>query len=136
MLPGVTIDEAEVRFLASRASGPGGQNVNKVATRVTLLFDVAAASGLSAEQKARLCSRLATRMSKAGVLRVVCQRHRSQAANRREAQERLVTLLRHALAEDPPRTPTMPSAAVQERRLADKRRRAARKRTRRGFTGD
>lgn len=136
LAPGVAIDEAEIRFAASRAGGPGGQNVNKVATRVTLLFDVAGATGLSAEQKARIRARLATRMSRAGVLRVVCQRHRSQAANRQEAQARLVALLRQALEEEPPRIPTQPPPAVRERRLAEKRRRADVKHARRGVRED
>ncbi len=131
IVPGALIDEAELRFQASRSSGPGGQNVNKVATRVTLFFDVPGAAGLSAEHKARVAARLASRLSRDGVLRVVAQRHRSQAANRQEAVERLVALLRQALQEDEERIPTRPPRAVKERRLADKRHRAERKRARR-----
>jgi len=131
VVPGAFVDEAELRFQASRSSGPGGQNVNKVATRVTLFFDLEGAAGLLAEHKARIVTRLSTRISRDGVLRVVAQRHRSQAANRREAVERLLALLRQALQEDEKRIPTRPPRAVQERRLTDKRRRAERKRARR-----
>ncbi|MEP0773107.1 MAG: aminoacyl-tRNA hydrolase, partial [Acidobacteriota bacterium] len=108
-----------------------GQNVNKVATRVTLFFDLEGAKGLAAEHKERIRQRLATRISRDGVLRVACQRHRSQSANRQAAMERLVELLQQALREDAARTPTRPPRAVKEQRLADKRRRADRKRERR-----
>ena len=136
VVPGAFIDEAELRFQASRAGGPGGQNVNKVSTRVTLLLDVEAAAGLSAEHKARSVARLSTRISRHGVLRVVAQRQRAQAANRREAIERLLPLLREALQEEPERIPTRRRRAVQERRLADKHRRADLKRTRRAAWGE
>lgn len=131
LAPGAVIDEAEIRFQASRAGGPGGQNVNKVATRVTLFFDLEGAKGLAAEHKERIRQRLATRISRDGVLRVACQRHRSQSANRQAAMERLVELLQQARREDAARTPTRPPRAVKEQRLADKRRRADRKRERR-----
>lgn len=131
LLPGVFIDEGEIRFHASRASGPGGQNVNKVASRVMIFFDVEGCAGLSPEQKARVRVRLATRLSRAGVLRVVSQRHRSQAANRQEALIRLVALLRQALREEAERIPTQPSPAAKERRLSYKHRHSARKKTRR-----
>ncbi len=131
LAPGVVIDEAEIRFQASRAGGPGGQNVNKVATRVTLFFDLEGASGLAAHTKERIRQRLATRISRDGVLRVTCQRHRSQSANRQAAMERLVELLQQALREDLERTPTRPRRAANEQRLEDKRRRADRKRARR-----
>ena len=126
----VSIDEAELTFTASRSGGPGGQHVNKVSTRVTLLFDVEACSGLSAEQKALIRARLATRIGRDGVLRVVCRRFRSQLANRRGAVERFVELLRAALARKPARAPTRPTTAGRERRLAEKRRRGAVKRDR------
>ena len=88
--PEVTVKADEVRYRTSRSSGPGGQNVNKVETRVTLLFDLEATRSLSDEQKRRVRRRLATRVTKDGVLRVVSQRHRTQAANRRAAEEKFV----------------------------------------------
>jgi ribosome-associated protein len=97
--PGLAIPDAELAFAASRSGGPGGQNVNKVATKVTLTFDVAASPSLTDAQRDRIRARLATRISKDGVLQVVSQRHRTQGANRAAALERFVELLRHALAE-------------------------------------
>jgi ribosome-associated protein len=118
--PQLAIPEGEVTFTASRSGGPGGQNVNKVATRVTLVFDVAGSPNLSPDQRAGILERLATRISKDGVLRVVSQRHRTQAANRRAALERFVELLREALAEAVTRVPTRPTRVARERRVAAK----------------
>jgi ribosome-associated protein len=126
----LALADDELTFVASRSSGPGGQNVNKVSTRVTVLLDVAASPSLSQEQKERIRERLATRVSAEGVLRVSSQRERSQSANRGAAVERLVELLRAALAEQPERRPTRVPRAVRERRIAEKKLRAARKRTR------
>jgi len=130
ILPGVAISEAELTFTASRSGGPGGQNVNKVATRVTLRFDVEASPSLSPDQKARILKRLATRISKGRILQVVSQRHRTQAANRRAALERFVELLRAALARETPRVPTRPSRSARERRLTSKIHRGSLKRQR------
>ena len=121
--PGVAIPEGELTFSASRSGGPGGQNVNKVATRVTLAFDLMRSASLTNDQKARIRERLSTRVSRDGVLRVVSQRHRTQAANRRAAVERFIELLRAALAEETPRLPTRASRAAKARRLAEKKRR-------------
>jgi ribosome-associated protein len=129
--PTLAIPAEELAFTASRSGGPGGQNVNKVSTRVTLLFDVDASPSLSAEQKTVVRERLATRMSNAGVLHVTSQRHRSQARNREAALERFVELLRWALAEPEQRRPTRPPRAVRERRIAAKKRRGETKRRRR-----
>jgi ribosome-associated protein len=129
--PGLAIPEGEVTFTASRSGGPGGQNVNKVNTRVTLAFDVARSPTLSPEQKARILERLATRISKGGVLQVVSQRHRTQAANRQATLERFVDLLRMALAEEAPRVPTHPTRVATERRVASKKLRARIKESRR-----
>lgn len=127
---GVSIPEAEVRFTASRSSGPGGQHVNKADTRVTLRFDVVNSESLSAEQKRRILSRLATRVNKEGVLRVVSQKTRSQAANRDAAVERFVNLLRQTLRRVPPRKRTQVPRAVKEHRLAEKKYRGRLKRER------
>lgn len=127
----LAIPDDELRFTASRSSGPGGQHVNKVETRVTLRFDVAASPSLTPEQKRRIRSRLASRMSKAGVLRVVAQKHRRQAANREAARQRLAELLCRALRQAAPRRPTRPPAATRRRRVESKRRRGEIKRRRR-----
>jgi ribosome-associated protein len=118
--PELAIPEGELTFTASRSGGPGGQNVNKVATKVTLLFDVSGSQNLSSAQRVRIRERLATRIGRDGVLRVVSQRHRTQAANRAAALERFVELLRVALAEEPPRVPTRPTRGAKERRVASK----------------
>ncbi len=124
------IHEDELSFTASPSSGPGGQHVNKVSTRMTLLFNVAASPSLSAEQKQRICSRLSTRVSKDGVLRVISQRHRSQAANRDAAVERFVELLKGALAELPPRKKTTVSKRARQRRLDEKKQHSLKKKQR------
>jgi len=125
----LAIPEDELAFATSRSGGPGGQNVNKLETRVTVRFDLASPS-LDDEQRARLRERLAGRISRAGVLQVTSQRHRTQAANREAATARLVELLREALAAREPRRPTRPGRAARARRLQDKRRRSRRKRER------
>ena len=126
----VTISEDELTFRASRSSGPGGQNVNKLNTRVTVVFGVGASPSLSNDQKRRIRAKLATRIDREGVLRVVCQRHRSQEANRRGAVERLVQLLQQALARPRVRKKTRVPAAARERRLEQKKRRGMIKRDR------
>ncbi|HUV36523.1 MAG TPA: alternative ribosome rescue aminoacyl-tRNA hydrolase ArfB [Patescibacteria group bacterium] len=126
----VTIPESELSFTFSTSSGPGGQNVNKVSTRATLHFDVAATQSLSERQKEVVTRRLRTRITRDGVLRVVSQRYRSQRANREAAVERFVELLRDALYENPPRRPTGVPRAVRERRLTDKKHRSHLKRER------
>ncbi len=126
----LAIPESELTFTASRSSGPGGQHVNKVSSRVTLLFNVAASPSLSDEQKHRILTRLATRISKDGVLRVISQRHRSQMANRQAAVERFVALLREAHTPVPRRKKTTVSAAAKQRRLEEKKRRSRLKRQR------
>ena len=124
----------EVRY--SRSPGPGGQNVNKVSTRVTLLFDVASCTKLTASQKARIRQRLKTRLSREGRIRVVCHRERSQARNRAAAQRRLSELLCDAIRKPKPRRRTRPTAASRERRLATKRRCAELKRQRSAVRGE
>lgn len=122
--PQLTIPEREVSFETSTSSGPGGQHVNRTETRVTLLFDLAASESLDPEQEEKIRDRLATRINKAGVLRVVSQKHRSQSANRQAATERFAALLADALEEAPRRKKTKPTRAARRRRLKQKRRRS------------
>ena len=126
----LAIPDEEVAFATSRSGGPGGQNVNKLETRVTLRFDLSGSAALSEEQKARLRERLATRITRDGVLQVSSQKHRSQGANREAAVERFAELLRENLREEPPRKKTRPSRAAKARRLDEKRRQSQRKRER------
>ena len=128
----VSIPEGELVCKASRSSGPGGQNVNKLNTRVTVLFHVAGSLSLSEEQKRQVASRLAGRIDKEGVLHVASQKHRSQEANRRAAVERLQELVREALAPVPVRRKTRVPIAARERRLKEKRQRSGRKQQRMG----
>jgi ribosome-associated protein len=129
---GVLIPESELVCKASRSSGPGGQNVNKLNTRVTVLFDVAGSPSLSDERKQQVLNRLSTRIDKDGVLHVASQKHRSQEANRREAVERLQQLVQEALKPRPVRRKTKAPAAARERRLREKKRRSDRKQQRKG----
>jgi ribosome-associated protein len=125
-----SISEDELVFKASRSGGPGGQNVNKVNTRVTVFFDVINCQSLSDAQKRRILTRLATRSDKNGVLRVVSQKYRTQKANRRVAVERLQQLLADALKTRTVRKKTKVSYAARQRRLEAKRRRSLIKRQR------
>lgn len=129
---GVPIPEGELIFKASRSSGPGGQNVNKLNTRVTVLFHVAGSPSLSDRQKQQVLSKLAGRIDKEGVLHVAAQKHRSQEANRRAAVERLQQLVQEALAPVPVRRKTKAPVAARERRLQEKKRRSDRKQQRIG----
>ncbi len=133
----ISIPESELSFTASRSSGPGGQNVNKVSTRITLRFDLDASPQLTAEHKEQIRERLATRISKRGILSVSAQRERSQSANREAATERFVELLQAALDVDPERRPTRVPRGIERRRLEDKRKRSQVKRRRsRRYTAD
>jgi ribosome-associated protein len=129
---GLSLPDEEVSFATSRSGGPGGQNVNKLETRVTLRFDLAGSASLSSEQKARLRERLATRITRAGVLHVTAQKHRTQAANREAAQERFAELLRAALREETPRRKTKVPRAAKRRRVDEKKRQGQRKQERSG----
>jgi ribosome-associated protein len=120
----IRISEDELVFRFSRSGGPGGQNVNKVNTKVTLLFDVESSEGLTDIQKQRVLRRLGTRVDRNGVLRVVSQRHRTQGANRQAAVERLCELLREALKRKAVRKETAVPLKAKLRRLEEKRRRS------------
>jgi len=125
IIPGVEISESELSFRFSRSSGPGGQNVNKLNTRVTLFFDVANCATLTDDQKGRILEKLSTRADKAGVVRVVCQKFRTQNANRQAAVERLAELLAKVLEKKPVRKKTAAPYAAKERRLSAKKERGA-----------
>ena len=126
----LSIPEDELRFTASRSRGPGGQHLNKTSTRVTLRFDLANSPSLSPEQKKLLRERLPTRISKQGVLRVVSQKTRSQAANRKAALERFVELLQKSFELRPERKPLRMPSAAREKRIAGKKHRGYLKRER------
>lgn len=126
----LTIPLEELSFTTSRSSGPGGQNVNKTSTRVTLLFDVEHSQSLNATQRSLIRDRLHGRINAEGILRVTAQRERSQASNRDLALSRFAELLREALSTAPPREATQPSVASRETRLAEKRARGLVKRER------
>lgn len=119
---------AEFHF--SRAGGPGGQNVNKVSSRVTARLPLAALPGLAAEARARLAARLGRRVNAEGLLQLSVRDTRDQARNREIAVRRLAALLAAALREPHRRRPTRPSAGSRERRLSAKRRRSQDKRLR------
>ncbi len=120
----LSIPDDEIHFTAARSSGPGGQHVNKVSSRVTLLFNLEKTASLTQEEKRRVEGRLSTRISRAGILRVVCQVHRSQHLNRKEVLERFVSLLSEALTQTRPRIPTVATRAAGERRIRAKRHRS------------
>lgn len=133
--PQLSLPDEEVRFTFSRASGPGGQNVNKVNSKATLWFDVGNSPSLSDCQKNLIQHRLANRITREGVLQVVSMQHRTQLANREEALRRFVELLASSLIVRPRRKKTRISAGVKERRLQAKKRRSLLKssRTRKGW---
>jgi ribosome-associated protein len=126
----IAIDEKEIEETFVRSSGPGGQNVNKLATAVQLRFDVKR-SALPADLKDRLAPLAGRRLTKDGVLVITAQRHRTQERNRADALERLVDLIRDASVRPIKRRATRPTLASRKRRLESKKRRSGLKDLRR-----
>jgi len=128
--PTLFIDEKEINESFIRASGPGGQNVNKVATAVQLRFDIAHSPSLSEEVRVRLLTLARSYLTKEGVLIITAQRYRTQDQNRQDARKRLANLILTATFSPKKRVPTKPSQASKEARLSTKAHRAHRKRSR------
>ena len=129
--PAISIDDSEVRMTFVRSSGPGGQNVNKVATAAQLRFDVKGSASLSGAVKARLIRLAGRRVTEEGVLIIDARQHRTQKQNRDEAIERLIALIRRAAPPPKRRRKTRPTAASRKKRLESKRRRSQTKHLRR-----
>jgi ribosome-associated protein len=125
------LDDSEVEESFVRASGPGGQNVNKVSSAVQLRFDLSRSRSLPEDVRERLARLAGRRLTRDGVVVIIAQRYRTQERNRQDALDRLVTLIRRAAEAPAPRRPTKPSAAAKERRLQAKARRSAIKELRR-----
>lgn len=128
--PNLSIDESELQFEYIRASGPGGQNVNKVSTAVQLRFNVAESS-LPEMAKERLFKIAAGRINKDGVLIIHARQYRTQEQNRYDAQERLVEILKQAVERPKPRRATRPSLTARAARVSEKKQRGQQKRLRR-----
>jgi ribosome-associated protein len=124
------IPEDELRFTASRSGGPGGQNVNKVSSKVTLAFDVRNSTALSDEQKRKIAGKLPSRINKDGILQIASQKTRSQELNRADVLARFSDLLSTALTPQRERIKTRVSRAAKQERLNEKKKRSVTKQTR------
>ena len=129
--PTLSLREDELQFQFKLASGPGGQNVNKVATAAELRFDVARSPSLPEPVRARLLALAGSRANQDGELRITARRFRSQERNRQDAVDRLVALIQQAAEAPRPRIKTKPSRAAKQRRMDEKRRVGEKKQTRR-----
>jgi ribosome-associated protein len=134
--PGLTIPMSELNFSASRSSGPGGQNVNKLETRIELRFDVRNSPSLSEFQKTLIEERLGSRIDERGILRIVSQDSRSQWQNKQAAIERFIELIGKALRPVKKRKQTNPTRSSREHRLQSKRIHSEKKRLRRPARGE
>jgi len=128
--PAVVIPDAELAWTAARSSGPGGQNVNKVASKVELRFDFAASGALSAPVKARLRALATSRLDAEGRILVTSQLTRDQSRNLEDARQKLAELIRAALVVPKRRRKTQPSRAAKQRRLNEKKRQSEKKQSR------
>jgi ribosome-associated protein len=129
--PNIAIEEREIQEEFVRSSGPGGQNVNKLATAVQLRFDVGNSPSLPDDVRERLIRLAGRRMTEGGVLIIDARRFRTQERNRQDAMDRLVQLMRQAAVRPKPRRKTRPTGASRMRRLESKRHRGKTKRMRR-----
>ena len=132
----ISIEERELEERFVRASGPGGQNVNKLSSAVQLRFDVRRSPSLSPDVRARLEQLAGRRLTRDGVIVIMAQRHRTQERNRQDALDRLVELIRNASVAPTPRRPTRPTRGSKERRLATKKNRSGIKSLRQEKPGD
>ena len=128
--PRVTIPGDELEYAASRASGPGGQHVNKADTRIQVRWNVVESRALGPIQRQRVLRALAPRLTGAGEIVLASDTHRSQRRNREEVDRRLAQLVREALVPPKPRRATRPTAAARQRRLEEKKKRGRKKRER------
>lgn len=131
ILPTLEVSATELSFSFARSGGKGGQNVNKVETKVELRFDVLNSPSLNAVQRQTILLKLASRIDSNGVLSITSQKHRSQIQNRNDAIEKFTVLLAHALTPEKKRTKTKPTKSSKEKRLNAKKQQSEKKSARR-----